>query len=168
MMPRVRRCRQPGCHNLVAYPDHYCSTHHVYEAEYQHQRQAWHDANHTHHYNTVVRKRDSTKREQYSFYRTKQWVHLRQRVLDRDHYLCQYCLAQGVVKPGKVADHIVPYVVSPEHRTDIDNLTTACATCHRLKTAWEQEHYFSDHDVIDLTAEQITDVKIISNLFYKK
>lgn len=94
-MPRVRRCRYPGCHMMVKLPDHYCAKHYEHEAEYLASRQKWtrsSDRTTTHKYNTVTRYRTYDKREQYQFYRSKQWQSLRQLVLDRDHYVCQYCV----------------------------------------------------------------------------
>ncbi|GEO49678.1 hypothetical protein C5L29_001197 [Lactiplantibacillus pentosus] len=102
-MPRTRRCRYPNCHAMVTFPDHYCQQHYEYEAEYLASRQRWarsNDKQYTHKCNTVTRYRNEDKRQQYNFYRTRQWSHLRQRVLERDHYLCAYCKAQGAVTPA--------------------------------------------------------------------
>ncbi len=102
-MPRTRRCRYPNCHAMVTFPDHYCQQHYEYEAEYLASRQRWarsNDKQYTHKCNTVTRYRNEDKRQQYNFYRTRQWSHLRQRVLERDHYLCAYCKAQGTVTPA--------------------------------------------------------------------
>lgn len=87
MMPRVRRCKASGCFNMVALPKHYCDKHADQEHEYV--------PRDMHRYNTVTRKRNENKRAQYNFYRTKQWANLRQRVLDEQHYLCQYASVMG-------------------------------------------------------------------------
>ncbi|MGL0749762.1 HNH endonuclease [Secundilactobacillus paracollinoides] len=144
-MPRVRRCRQPGCHAMVNFPDHYCQQHYEHEAEYLSSRECWarsHDKHYTHKYNTVTRNRDDTKRQQYNFYRTRQWAHLRQQVLDRDHYLCQYCKIIGKLTPNsKTVDHIVPVEAQPNSKADINNLVVTCRQCHHKKTIWEQTYY---------------------------
>lgn len=106
-MTRVRRCRQQGCHQMVELPDHYCAKHYAHEAEYLASRQKRArsgDQMARHKYNTVTRYRTYDKREQYQFYRGKQWQSLRQLVLDRDHYVCQYCGRPN----SNTVDHIVP------------------------------------------------------------
>lgn len=143
-MPKVRRCRQAGCHAMVDLPDHYCKQHYEHEAEYLASRQRWarsHDKHYTHKYNTVTRKRSDGKQQQYNFYRTRQWAHLRQQVLERDHYLCQYCKLQGKLTPAKTVDHIVPIEFDSKLKANIDNLAVICGACHRIKTDWEQLTY---------------------------
>ncbi len=111
-MPRTRRCREPGCHNLCVHPMHYCEQHKDKEQQYLRSRMKWshaHDNKHKQHvYNTVTRNRDDVKTSQYDFYRSKHWHDLRKVVLEHDNYLCQYCRAIGIVTPAKTVDHIVP------------------------------------------------------------
>ncbi|ANK60037.1 HNH endonuclease [Loigolactobacillus backii] len=143
-MARVRRCRLPGCHAMVELPDHYCKQHHEHEAEYLASRQRWarsHAKQYSHKYNTVTRNRSDDKQQQYNFYRTRQWSHLRRQVLDRDHYLCQYCKQQGRLTPAKTVDHIVPIEFDDKLKASVDNLAVICGKCHRLKTDWEQLTY---------------------------
>lgn len=144
IMSKVRRCRQPGCHAMVDLPDHYCKQHYEHEAEYLASRQRWarsHDKQYSHKYNTVTRKRSDGKQQQYNFYRTRQWAHLRQQALERDHYLCQYCKLQGKLTPAKTVDHIVPIEFDSRLKANTDNLAVICGKCHRLKTDWEQGYY---------------------------
>lgn len=139
-MPRVRRCRQPNCHAMVELPNHYCVQHFSHEAEYLASRAKWARGNNkrkSHIYNTVTRYRDDVKTSQYSFYRTKQWVNMRQRVLDTQHYICQYC---GAIN-SKIVDHTVPIEARPELKDSLTNLAVICIKCHRLKTDWEKEYY---------------------------
>lgn len=59
----------------------------------------------------------------------------RQRVLLRDGYLCQVCIADGRVTVAVEVDHIVPL-----HRGGVDtdhNKQSICATHHREKTLKE-------------------------------
>lgn len=135
-MPRVRRCKANSCFNVVELPKRYCNKHANLE-----KTDTLRDKQATHRYNTVIRNRDDNKRSQYNFYRTNQWVHLRQRVLDEQHYLCQYCKCDGIVKQGKTVDHIVPIEASPNEKVDISNLAVICHSCHTLKTIWEQQTY---------------------------
>lgn len=63
-------------------------------------------------------------------------------MLERDHYLCQYCLALGMVTPNsKIGDHVTPVEVAPELRTDPANVATACRSCDNAKRALEQQIY---------------------------
>ncbi|KYK51743.1 MULTISPECIES: HNH endonuclease [Lactiplantibacillus] len=143
-MPRTRRCHYPNCHEMVTFPDHYCQQHHEHEAEYLASRQRWtrsHDKHYTHKYNTVTRYRNDTKRQQYNFYRTRQWSHLRQQVLERDHYLCAYCKAQGAITPAKTVDHVRPVEAFPDDKDNINNLAVICRECHYKKTEFEQKYY---------------------------
>lgn len=135
----VRRCKYAGCHTLVERPSYYCSRHKQYEAEYLKliSKRSSHK-----HYNSVVRNRNENKRNQYRFYQTKQWKHVRAFVLERDHYLCQYCQVLGNNTPNsKIVDHITPLEIDSDDRANPENLTTTCKACHNKKTKLEQEIY---------------------------
>lgn len=134
-MPRVKVCRAPGCHTLVTKDSRYCPTHISLDVKYER------DNNYLKRYNKVVRNRDESKSSQYNFYRTRQWVHLRQQVLSNQNYLCQYCLLSGVVKPAKIVDHIVPIEFDATKQSDLNNLVVVCSACHTAKTKWEQRYY---------------------------
>jgi len=57
----------------------------------------------------------------------------REQVFERDNYTCQMCGERG----GKLnADHIKPYNLFKELRTDINNGRTLCENCHRLTPTW--------------------------------
>ncbi|EPM7559717.1 HNH endonuclease [Enterococcus faecium] len=148
-MPRVRRCRQQGCHTMVAYPNYYCAIHFEHEAEYLANRQRWarsRDKGYQQRYNRTVRNRTQQKTEQYNFYRTREWSQLRNLALERDHYLCQYCKVQGIITPAKIVDHIVPIEYAPQLSSELENLADICGACHRLKTDWEQKYYGAGKD----------------------
>lgn len=165
-MPRMRRCREPGCYKLVALPHVYCLQHRDKEAVYFEQRQKWHRARDNKHkqfvYNTITRNRDDIKQQQYLFYRSKRWTSLRKQALARDHYLCQYCLAQGITTPAKTVDHTVPIEWEPSRKADLENLVTICSHCHRLKTNWEQSYYGTGkNQKLKRNVKAITDVASI-------
>ncbi|WP_034991604.1 HNH endonuclease [Liquorilactobacillus vini] len=163
---RVRRCRYTGCHAMAEFPNHYCKQHMEHEAEYIASRQKWsnqHNKQRQHRYNTVTRNRNDTKREQYNFYRTRQWAHLRQQVLDRDHYICQYC---GAIN-SKTVDHIVPIEADSKRKADINNLATICRRCHYTKTQWEQSYYGTGRGNILTGAEPVVDIHKIVFLMNK-
>lgn len=144
-MPRVRRCRYPGCHAMVKLPDHYCAKHYEHEAEYLANRQRWarsHGKQYQHKYNTQTRYRNAESSKRYNFYQTKQWSSLRKQVLERDHYICQYCGRPN----SRTVDHTVPLAVDHALAADPDNLATICRRCHRVKTEWEQSYYGTGKD----------------------
>ena len=170
-MPRTRRCRYPNCHAMVTFPDHYCQQHYEHEAEYLASRQRWarsNDKQYTHKYNTVTRYRNEDKRQQYSFYRTRQWSHLRQQVLERDHYLCAYCKVQGVITPAKTVDHLRPIEAFPNDKANINNLVVICRQCHALKTRFEQKYYGCGKDNVLTDAKPVDDIKKIVLLMRKE
>lgn len=148
---------------MVELPKHYCAKHADQERVYVPR-----DKQATHRYNTVTRNRDDNKRGQYNFYRTKQWVNLRQRVLDEQHYLCQYCKCDGVVKQGKTVDHVRPLELFPNDGADIANLAVTCSRCHTLKTKWEQRYYGSGKGNTPTGNKPVDDIKIINTLMKKR
>ncbi len=132
---RVRRCKYAGCRTFVDISDgYYCKEH----ADQAPKREVYSRTK----YNKYTRNRSEDKREQYNFYRSKIWSSLRRVVLERDHYLCQYCLALGTVTPNsKIGDHVTPFEVAPELRTDPKNIATACRACDNAKRTLEQQIY---------------------------
>lgn len=170
-MPRTRRCRQSGCHAMVQFPDHYCKQHYEHEAEYLASRQKWarsHEQQYSHKYNTVTRNRNAAKQDQYNFYRTKQWSRLRQQVLERNNYLCQYCKVIGKLTPNsRTVDHVIPIEVDASSKADINNLAVICRQCHRLKTDWENNYYGTSKDNELKNVEPIKNINQIVLLMNK-
>lgn len=164
---KYRRCRYPGCHAMVALPDHYCKQHYDHEAEYLANRQRWaraHSKQYTHKYNTVTRNRNDAKSNQYQFYRSRQWQELRHQALDRDHYVCRYCGQPN----SKTVDHIVPIEYDQSLMADVENLATICRRCHHLKTQWEESYYFVHRDEPNAKAVEIHDVNIVKDIIRKQ
>jgi 5-methylcytosine-specific restriction enzyme A len=62
------------------------------------------------------------------------WQKVRVFVLRRDKYLCQHCLAQGIITVATDVDHIIP-LSRGGARLDPENLQSLCRTCHNRKTA---------------------------------
>lgn len=60
------------------------------------------------------------------------WEKLRKRILSRDKYLCQPCLASGRPTPANEVDHIKPK--ADGGTDDPANLQAICRRCHRAKT----------------------------------
>lgn len=61
------------------------------------------------------------------------WVRLRKQILQRDKYLCQPCLAAGLVTAAREVDHILPKAKGGTD--DPANLRAICTACHRAKSA---------------------------------
>lgn len=67
------------------------------------------------------------------------WQRLRERIFERDEYLCQICLRKGITKVvtlhgalAGVCDHVIP---KAEGGTDDEsNLQTICKCCDKIKT----------------------------------
>lgn len=152
-MPRVKHCGSLGCHKLVTYPNRYCVNHQSLERDYSIYNKA--------------RNRNQVKSEQYNFYRSKRWVDLRQATLDKQHYLCQYCMAIGIVKPAKIVDHTVPVEYSLDDKANPDNLSVICSACHTAKTKWEQSYYGTGVGNVVKKVQPIKDIKTIKQLFTK-
>lgn len=168
-MPFMRRCRFPGCYNLVEKPKHYCSIHSEHEQEYEQKRRAFFNTKHTAaqriRYSSTARTRNQTKINQYNFYRTKQWVDLRKQALTRDYYICQLCGQPN----SRTVDHIVPIEFNPSKRAELSNLMTVCRSCHKKKTEWEQKYYGTGKDnKLNPDAKEITSIDQLKLLINQK
>lgn len=79
----------------------------------------------------------TTKDDRANFYGSSTWRKLRQMVLERDHYECQWCKDEGkVVSINDTileVDHIKELEHYPELATDMDNLRTLCKDCHNKR-----------------------------------
>lgn len=139
---RVIRCKHNGCTKLVSKETLFCDEHVEEREAYIEKRKQWGERNKQKQkrYNKVLRySKQRTERE--SFYHTKAWKNVRQQALERDNYQCQYCKLQGIIRPGNIADHIVPTQVDDTNMTDLSRLATSCHKCHDKKTRWEQAYY---------------------------
>ena len=69
------------------------------------------------------------------------WDKLRLRILERDNYLCQQCLRDGIVTPLKVKpyDHAVDHIVNKAEggTDDPANLESLCKAHHDAKSQAE-------------------------------
>jgi 5-methylcytosine-specific restriction enzyme A len=74
--------------------------------------------------------------EAHRFYRSKQWLAVRQAHL-RHEPLCRACKAAGRIVPGYAVDHIVP-IADGGARLDEANLQSLCAACHSRKSLGER------------------------------
>jgi len=86
-------------------------------------------------------KQDNTKfelqRRNNSFYHTRAWRTLRDRVL-HDEPLCRSCHQAGRIGAATVVDHILP-INAGGAKLDRANLQPMSAVCHNTKTAKEKQ-----------------------------
>ncbi|MDA5537984.1 HNH endonuclease [Streptococcus thermophilus] len=108
-------------------------------------------------YNKRVRNRDDESKERYAFYRSRTWSSIRKIALERDSYLCQYCLTLGTVTPdSRIGDHVTPVEIAPEIKTDINNVVATCRSCDNTKRTLEQDIYGTGQNRI----KQNTDLRL--------
>lgn len=77
----------------------------------------------------------STKQARAKFYGSSTWRQLRQSILERDHFECQWCKAEGRVTTDAIleVDHIQELKDHPELALDPENLRTLCKDCHNKR-----------------------------------
>ena len=79
----------------------------------------------------------------YRFYHSTDWEHAREQALQRDAYLCQHCLAQGIATPAVMVHHIVELtpanINDPNISTDPKNLVSLCDLCHKKVHGWVRQ-----------------------------
>lgn len=79
----------------------------------------------------------------YSFYHSSDWALAREQALQRDGYLCQHCLRQGVETPATMVHHIVELtprnITDPNVATNLSNLVSLCDLCHKKTHGWARQ-----------------------------
>ena len=66
------------------------------------------------------------------FYQGRPWRKVRTMALQRDRYLCQFCLRKKKITTATEVHHIKPLEDYPELGLDLDNLVSLCWSCHEL------------------------------------
>lgn len=89
------------------------------------------------------------------FYSSKRWQDCRESYAKSVGYLCEDCLAKGIVKPGEIVHHVTPLtpgnITLPEVALSFDNLRLVCRECHADEHGRTQRRYkFSDDGKIFL------------------
>lgn len=76
-----------------------------------------------------------TKQHRALFYKSTEWLKLREEAMKRDHYECVWCAKEGKVTTRQLleVDHIHELEFYPEEALDIDNLRTLCKDCHNKR-----------------------------------
>jgi len=65
-----------------------------------------------------------------SFYKSRQWVNKREKILRRDEYLCRECRRYGKTTPATTVHHVNPLKDNPELALAGWNLISLCSRCH--------------------------------------
>ncbi|PCF72839.1 HNH endonuclease [Staphylococcus delphini] len=77
------------------------------------------------------------RNENRKFYMRARWRKVRQQVLERDHFECLHCKAEGKLTINQhqslEVDHILELNDRPDLAYDIDNLQTLCKYHHNKK-----------------------------------
>lgn len=82
--------------------------------------------------------------QEYKFYKTQEWLQLRQEILEDNHYECEKCREKGIYTRAKLVHHVnevrhrPDLALSKTYRDDEGNeqknLMALCQNCH------EEEH----------------------------
>lgn len=97
------------------------------------------------------------KNKQETFYKTPKWKSLRESILMRDKYMCQYCKRFGKHVQADHVHHILPREFFPQYSYTPWNLISLCNKCH------EAMHYRKDKT---LTAEGKELVSIMARKYF--
>lgn len=65
-----------------------------------------------------------------NFYKTKNWIEKRKKILRRDEYLCANCRRFGRTIQATTVHHIYPFELYPELKLESNNLISLCEKCH--------------------------------------
>ena len=77
-------------------------------------------------------KRQKVRTNQSDIRSTNKWTNKSREIRERDHHLCQVCLATGVIcYDGIEAHHIIPLEEAPEYAFDNDWLISLCTMHHK-------------------------------------
>lgn len=64
------------------------------------------------------------------FYKSREWMALRQIALKRDNYECQMCKAKGRYHKAENVHHVKEVKIAPHLSLTLDNLLCVCIPCH--------------------------------------
>lgn len=75
----------------------------------------------------------------YVFYKSKEWIALRESILKENHYECKWCKEQGIISKAETVHHVQFVKTHPElamsrcyqyKGMQYDNLIPLCHDCH--------------------------------------
>lgn len=121
-------CGKFGCNNLIDVNEMYCNKHNNLQKEKIKERNRLYD-------------RYSRNQQATAFYNSAEWKALRLKVKNNHNGLCCECLKQKILKPGYIADHIIPIGIDWSLRLVESNIQFLCVECHNTKTAEDKRKY---------------------------
>lgn len=65
-------------------------------------------------------------------YTSKRWLRLRQKILKRDNYMCQYSKRYGRMKQADTVHHILPVELYPQYQWCEWNLISLSKEAHNI------------------------------------
>lgn len=116
-----RPCKHGGCRALAATGSRFCSAHANQPA--------------------ATRPYDKWRGSPASRGYDADWRRVRKLALERDHHLCQDCLAAGRLTPAAEVHHEVPIELDRSRRLDLTNLRCLCKPCHSAITAVRDSNF---------------------------
>lgn len=85
-------------------------------------------------------KRDRQDKEVQAFYSSGVWRKVRVHQLSQ-HPLCKHCMAEDILTPAELVDHIIPTKIDWSLRLSLSNLQSLCQACHNRKSAEDRRKY---------------------------
>lgn len=80
----------------------------------------------------------------YRFYLTADWIQVREKKKEKEHYECERCRAKGKYTPCEAVHHKKYLKARPDLALDINNLECLCKDCHYKEHHKLQEKFFSE------------------------
>ena len=119
-IPSYTKCQELGCKNTKSKFNRFCLEH---------------GGKDLHEYKT--RKQSDERKSQTAMYNTRQWEALRTIQLSQSP-LCAGCMADGIVTPATVVDHIFPWTHIGKEAFYVNHYQSLCATHHAHKGQLER------------------------------
>lgn len=131
-MRPMKLCHFPGCRTLIDGSEMYCNKHS--KEVISRQQLAAHEINAARYHKRMY---DSDESKYQQFYHSTAWRKASKLWLE-SHPVCVECLKQGVIKQGRIVDHVIPLRKAWDKRLDTGNLQTLCIMHHNRKSAKEK------------------------------
>ena len=119
----VKKCNKVNCDKLIDFRESYCDEHK------QLSKQSNKD------YDVMRNNRDKKYRKTYN---SKRWNDIRKVILQKNDYVCGYCLYKNKYTRATCVDHFIPIRDDYEKRFDTENLIPSCDSCNTVKQEDEQ------------------------------
>lgn len=92
----------------------------------------------------------------YKFYKSAQWLNVRERILKESHYECEWCREKGKISKAETVHHMQYVKKHPEQALDeyytykgkrYRNLVPLCHDCHDMaheRMKWKKREEFNE------------------------